>query len=481
MCSFIGFKCYPKDIKENIKPVWELLKVKGGDETSFVVLYNDFVSKITTEEINNSFKDKVKNKLITEETSDVYMQENISELINRKIQILDVNRSVYVIGFSRLTPEMEESNNSLTQPYQNIIDNSIITVHGTIPNAEEIAKKNNISINVDTELFHYLDFDYVCKEVEKVGGKISAMRIKFGEKTKYYQNGLGLYQFHFQGDKPTIGNAADILIDTNIDCRNIDTTHKLILQNSYSKNLNKYPTRIISLFSGGLDITCATQKTISNLNAISGEESIISEMNLWYFDWDTRARDGEILAGKNASVKIYDKYKIPVSFETIKVKKMFKNILSACDMTGTRLSDDNAKGAGNHEAEAAISYVPYRNTFLLTLAAARAEQLYPNEHIKFVIGANLSEGMIYLDNSETWLTHANHIIKVGGQSCEKFEVVAPYVNRTKTEMVKDAIFENFFLDSYSCYFPKIDGSSCDECGSCLLKKNALKRGNDDNS
>ena len=467
MCSFIGFKCYPKNVKENFQPVWDLLKVKGGDETSFILMYNDFISRISSADIVNGMKKKEMFNKIDEETYDTHMQENILELVDNKLKNFNTDQLIQVIGFSRLTPEMEEQCNQLSQPYHNILENSIITVHGTIPHAEHIAKKYRININVDTELFNYLPFDIVCKEVEKVGGKISAICVKSGEPTKYYQNGLGLYQFKF----------TDVLIDTNIDCRNMKTQYDLKLQKEYRKNLEIYPTRIIALFSGGLDITCATQKAIEN---IRNSQNNLTEIHLWYFDWGTRASEYEKQVGKNVSARLYDMFEIKTEFKSIDVKNMFTNILSACDMTGTRLIDNNAEGAGSHEAEAAISYVPYRNTFLMTLAAARAEQLYPNEHIQFVIGANLSEGMIYLDNSETWLTQMNNLVKVGGQSCEKFEVIAPYVNRTKTEMVKDAISRGFFLDSYSCYFPNADGSPCGKCGSCILRNNALTRGNKEN-
>jgi 7-cyano-7-deazaguanine synthase len=166
---------------------------------------------------------------------------------------------------------------------------------------------------------------------------------------------------------------------------------------------------------------------------------------------------------------------VSINHEVIPVTDMFRNILGACNTT-VRLNDTNAIGAGSHEAEAAISYVPFRNQFLLTLAAAKAEQLYPNEKVIFILGANLSEGMIYLDNSEPFITSMNQVVKVGGQSCLNFEVVAPFVNRTKTDMVKYAIKHHYDLSTvYSCYFPKEDGQPCGECGSCLLHDNALAR------
>ena len=161
---------------------------------------------------------------------------------------------------------------------------------------------------------------------------------------------------------------------------------------------------------------------------------------------------------------------------------MFKNILNVAGVEKVRIADTEAKGEGHNEAESAISYVPFRNTYLITTAAAIAEQLYPNESVTFIIGANLSEGMIYLDNSSEWLENINKLVKVGGQKCFGFNVIAPFVNKTKTEMLIK--FKTLAIDmghevgfdlrnnTFSCYFP-VDGRSCGECGSCLLKRNAL--------
>ena len=90
--------------------------------------------------------------------------------------------------------------------------------------------------------------------------------------------------------------------------------------------------------------------------------------------------------------------------------------------------------------------------------------------------------MIYLDNSSEWLENINKLVKVGGQKCFGFNVIAPFVNKTKTEMLikfKTLAIDmghevGFDLrnDTFSCYFP-VDGRSCGECGSCLLKRNAL--------
>jgi len=222
------------------------------------------------------------------------------------------------------------------------------------------------------------------------------------------------------------------------------------------------------LFSGGLDITCALQQDIIDVNKYDS----ISNIDLVYFDWFTVAAKQEIAAGAKFAEHLSNKYETKHS--VIEVPNMFKDILSAAGLTNTRLTDTDAVGAESAEAESAISYVPFRNTFLLTLAAARAEQLYPHKNVRFILGANLTEGMIYLDNSEPFILAMNNIVKLGGQACENFEVIAPFVNHTKTKMLEQARLHEFKLDTaFSCYFPNEDGSECGVCGSCILKNTAL--------
>lgn len=459
MCSFIGINCKADRITSSIKPIVELLDVKGGDEYNFVVKAGNFTARLTDKEIHN--------EVAFRELQSKGFHEIVAELLSKKANVIDKKTDISIIGFSRLTPEMETSEKALSQPYHNTTDDTIIVVHGTIPQAEEIAARHNISIEVDTELFNYLPFDLVCREVETVGGKIAAMCVFPSGLVKHYHNGLGIYDFSHQDGKFT----------TNIDVRNVSMSNSFFLDFKLEK-VHELPEnydapRIISLYSGGLDITCATQRLIQDLE---DADEPIKSLDLWYFDWGTVANVSEMEAGIAMRDKFLEENVINCDYTVIEVEPMFRNILTGCEMTNTRLIDKDADGAGSHEAEAAISYVPYRNTFLMTLAAARAEALYPGEKCYFVIGANLSEGMIYLDNSETWVTAMNNLVKVGGQRSMHFEVKAPYVNRTKTEMVKDAQYNNYHLShSFSCYFP-VDGKACGKCGSCLLRENAMERG-----
>jgi len=448
MCSFMKFRCKIRDIEKNTKLFYDILDVKGGDSYEIVLQIKKLILRMPIVEGEYS-NDKI---------------ENLSKTISIYTSALQHDKIATVLCFSRLTPEMEEQSVS-NQPYITS-DNRIIAVHGTIPQAEEIAKQYGFHIQADTDIFKYLPFEKAVDETEKVGGKISC--ISMGDTENYYNNGLGLYEYDCN-----VYNEDSINIITNIRLDKLKSSFYNILKTKLIKKMdtnipmNTSSKHLVALYSGGLDITISVQKQIELFEYDSIE--------LVYFDWGTVASEYEIKQGKKFVEYLNSQYDIEFIQHIVQdIKPMFKNILEVCDLKNTRLIDSEAKGAGSHEAEAAISYVPFRNTFLMTLIAARYEANFPGSHIDFVIGNNLSEGMVYLDNSETWLDEMNALIKVGGQSTLNFNVVAPYVNRTKTDMVKDAILHNFSLDSFSCYFPK-DGKECGKCGSCLLKKAAIER------
>jgi 7-cyano-7-deazaguanine synthase len=140
--------------------------------------------------------------------------------------------------------------------------------------------------------------------------------------------------------------------------------------------------------------------------------------------------------------------------------------------------------ADSAETESPLSYVPYRNTQFAILLASKAEALHL-QNVDILFGLNLSEGMVFMDNSEGWLEAINQTIKLGGKDFEytgTYEVIAPYYPRTKTNMLKEfkedfgfAPLEQLLLLSKSCYYPNPDGTPCGKCGSCILREKAIQK------
>ena len=261
----------------------------------------------------------------------------------------------------------------------------------------------------------------------------------------------------------------------------VKTTDLYYEQRDKVKFFNRRYSNLVVSFSGGMDISLSTVKEI--IDKIKHQEAY-ENIYLLYFDFGARAREQEIKTldkMKNLIEDIYKKLLIEVNVETkvLDVRGMFKDI-SMIYNRNIKLLDENSKG-DIKESESTLAYVPFRNTIFVELMGAFAEGKNLN-NVKFLLGLNLSEGMIYGDNSEIWLDKINHLIKRAGREYHPgWEVISPYYNRTKTNMIKD--FKKEFnedslsevLDiSYSCYYPKEDGSPCGECGSCILRDKAIK-------
>ena len=463
MCSIVklegslGDICDARDkmfAKDNDQ-ILRLLNIKGGELFGVKIhsaSYPDGIYTTIEDDDYESFVKKVNTYFRTESA--------ISSEGHRRSDCV-------MIFHSRQAPEME-SDVVLQQPYVINVSGEIVAVHGTIPRIETVEKAIGQKIHVDTDIFAKLPFKEACLWVEELGGKITAISIN-----NEYSNGLGLYKFKI---KSKYGN---LKVTTNISPEWYDY-HKFEYINvreveTPSLKVNKNKSYVI-LSTGGLDATMSTLHTL--------EHDPYGSYYHLYFDWGSNAAQSEIDAVKYLINTHYkDQYKETMLWDlkVFPIQEMFKNVLEVGGIKTLRLSDKDAVGGGHNEAEEAISYVPFRNTYLMTLAATWAEHNLPNQDVTFIIGANLSEGMIYLDNSTEWLEAMNKVVKVGGQKCREFSVLAPFATMTKTNMVKamKPVLDRIGFDInnvFSCYFPKSDGVECGECGSCLLKKAAIEKG-----
>lgn len=118
-----------------------------------------------------------------------------------------------------------------------------------------------------------------------------------------------------------------------------------------------------------------------------------------------------------------------------------------------------------------VTYVPARNTILLSLALGYAEVLGAR-HI--FVGANAVDYSGYPDCRPEFLAAfqalANLATKAGVEG-EKFEVRAPLVDLSKAQIVKLAL--ELGVDpamTVSCYQPDAQGRACGACDACRIRK-----------
>jgi len=145
---------------------------------------------------------------------------------------------------------------------------------------------------------------------------------------------------------------------------------------------------------------------------------------------------------------------------------------------GSALTDDIEVPKDRVESEMAnipATYVPARNTVLLSMALARAETL---DSFDIFIGVNALDYSGYPDCRpeyiESFERTANLATKAG-VSGNNFHIHTPLINMTKAEIIKSGtkLGVDYGL-TFSCYDPQETGAPCGHCDACILRLKGFK-------
>ena len=145
---------------------------------------------------------------------------------------------------------------------------------------------------------------------------------------------------------------------------------------------------------------------------------------------------------------------------------------------GSALTDDVKVPKDRDESDMTdipVTYVPARNTVLLSMALAWAETLDTTD---IFIGVNALDYSGYPDCRpefiESFERMANLATKMGVLG-EKFKIHTPLINLTKAEIVKKGIELNVdYGMTSSCYDPNENGNPCGRCDACILRLKGFK-------
>jgi len=145
------------------------------------------------------------------------------------------------------------------------------------------------------------------------------------------------------------------------------------------------------------------------------------------------------------------------------------------DIGGSCLTDPNIKvpdGDLNNN-QIPISYVPFRNANILSVATSWAETINANA---IYIGAVEEDSSGYPDCRRSFYDAFEKAIKEGTKSKNSIIIKSPLINLSKKEIVIKGIELNSPLDlTWSCY--KNEDKACEKCDSCLLRKRGFKQAN----
>lgn len=129
------------------------------------------------------------------------------------------------------------------------------------------------------------------------------------------------------------------------------------------------------------------------------------------------------------------------------------------------------RSADEMESGIPITYVPARNTIMLSLALGYAETLGAAD---IFLGVNAVDYSGYPDCRPEFVaafeTLANMATKAGVEGTSCFRIHAPLGTMTKAEIIRRGtdLGVDYGL-THSCYSPDVTGASCGCCDSCQLR------------
>jgi len=168
--------------------------------------------------------------------------------------------------------------------------------------------------------------------------------------------------------------------------------------------------------------------------------------------------------------KIADYYHVPSHFRKV------IDISFLSQIGGSSLTDQSIKVKkyrGDTE-EVPDSYVPFRNTHIISMAVSWAEVLGAK---KIYIGAVDEDGSGYPDCRPSYYKALNALIKEGTKEGD-IEVITPVIKMKKFEIVQKAIELKAPIKwSWSCYANS--DKACGICDSCALRLRGFSQANID--
>jgi 7-cyano-7-deazaguanine synthase len=206
----------------------------------------------------------------------------------------------------------------------------------------------------------------------------------------------------------------------------------------------------VVLLSGGLD-SCVTM-------AIAREKHNVALLHVGYAQ-RTQTRE------YNSFRSIARYYKVPET-RTLAIELDFFRKIGGSSLTDPDIPVDK----DNTNADTPTSYVPFRNTHLLSIAVSWAEVIKAD---KVYIGAVQQDSPDYPDCRAEYYEAYNRLVDVGTKPSTDIKVVTPLLNMSKSEIVKKGIELAAPLQlTWSCY--ERNDKACGCCQSCLLRMKAFE-------
>lgn len=164
--------------------------------------------------------------------------------------------------------------------------------------------------------------------------------------------------------------------------------------------------------------------------------------------------------------KIADFYKVPPASRKI-IDLSFLSQIGGSSLTDPTISVKSFQGNSHSIPD---SYVPFRNTILLSLSVSWAEVVKAK---KIYIGAVFEDSSGYPDCRPSYYQAMNQVIKEGTKE-GTIEIVTPIIDLSKDQIVKKAKELQAPLEhTWSCYAK--EDLACGVCDSCALRLRGFQK------
>lgn len=211
--------------------------------------------------------------------------------------------------------------------------------------------------------------------------------------------------------------------------------------------------KAVILVSGGMD-SCVTASCAKQDNY---------ELNFLHINYGQKTESRELLSFNQIS-----------DFFNVK-EKLVVNMKYFIDIGGSCLTDkkiDVPDGDLNNN-EIPVSYVPFRNANILSIATSWAEVINAET---IYIGAVEEDSSGYPDCRRSFYDSFEKTIAEGTRPDTLIKIKSPLINLSKKEIVLKGLKLNSPLElTWSCY--KNEDIPCEKCDSCLLRQRGFKQAN----
>ena len=220
--------------------------------------------------------------------------------------------------------------------------------------------------------------------------------------------------------------------------------------------VNKAAKRAVILLSGGLD------------SATTGAIARSSGFRLYALSIDYGQRHRfELESARHVarSLDVAEHKILPIDLASLGGSALTADI----DVPQGRSDEQIAEGIP-------ITYVPARNTVMLSLALGYAEVLGSAD---VFIGVNAVDYSGYPDCRPEFIAAfeqvANLATKAGVEGELRFRIHTPLINLTKAEIIQRGteLGVDYSL-THTCYSPNEQGISCGKCDACVLRLNGFR-------